>query len=73
MLKVSTSLINVRKYYGENKFALWVDFRATKDNDLHGVSKEQHSNQEIKMEVSKINMGDGEYTMHKISLPTLKL
>jgi len=58
------SYINISKNYGDNKFALWVDVRATKDNDLHGVGKQQQSNQEIKMEKDKINGADGEYMMH---------
>jgi len=56
--------MNILKYYDDNKFALWVDFRATGDNDLHGVGKQQHSNQEIKMEIDNINRGDGDYMMH---------
>jgi len=58
------SYMNISKYYGDNKFAIWADFRATEDNNLHGVGKQQHSNQEIKIEIDKINRGDGEYMMH---------
>jgi len=67
------SYINIFKYYGDNKFALWVDFRATEDNDLHGVSKQQHSNQEIKMEIDTINRGDGAYMMHIIVVSDAKI
>lgn len=58
------SYIDLRKYYCENKFALWFDFRATEDNDLHGVGKEQDSGQEIKIEISKMKTGEGEYMMY---------
>ena len=58
------SYMNIQKYYCDNKFALWIDFRATQDNDLHGAGKEQYSKQEIKMELTKENTGEGEYMMY---------
>jgi len=67
------SYMNISKYYGDNKFALWADFRATEDNDLHGVDKQQHSNQEIKIEIDKINEGDGDYMMHIFIVSDVKI
>ena len=28
--------MNIEKYYGNEKFALWVDLRSTEDNEVHG-------------------------------------
>jgi len=67
------SYVNIFKYYGDNKFALWVDFRATEDNHLHGVGKQQHSNQEIKMEIDKFNRGDGDNMMHTFVVSDAKI
>ncbi len=29
-------MMDVEKYYDEQKFALWIDLRSTEDNTLHG-------------------------------------
>jgi hypothetical protein len=56
--------MDVEKYYGDDKFALWIDLRSTKDNSLHGTGKEQDSKQDIKMEITKNDTGEGKLIMH---------
>ena len=51
-------------YYGANRFALWIDLRSTKDNNLHGSGKRHEAKNGIMMEITKENQGDGDYTMH---------
>jgi hypothetical protein len=56
--------MDIEKYYSDNKFALWIDFRSTEDSDLHGAGKEQDSKQSITMEITKNDTGDGKLFMH---------
>ena len=35
--------IDLKSYYGNDKFALWIDLRSTQDNQLHGTGKIQMS------------------------------
>jgi hypothetical protein len=56
--------MDIEKYYNDNKFALWIDFRSTEDNDLHGAGKEQDSKQSITMEMTKNSTGDGRLFMY---------
>lgn len=58
------SHMDIQKFHSDNKFALWIDFRSTEDNDLHGTGKEQKSEQPIQLEISKINTGEGKLIMH---------
>jgi hypothetical protein len=58
------SFMDVEKYYGDDKFTLWIDLRSTEDNSLHGTGKEQDSKQDIKMEITKNDTGEGKLIMH---------
>lgn len=35
--KYDNCMMNVEKYFGSDKFALWVDLRSTEDNEIHGT------------------------------------
>ncbi len=54
--------MDVGKYYGGDKFGLWIDFRSTEDNSLHGSGRKQR--EPIQIEITKKNRGEGEYIMH---------
>ena len=56
--------MDLEKYHGYNKFALWTDLRSTEDNSLHGSGKAHNSKHAIKMEVTKNKHTDGKYIMH---------
>lgn len=58
------SFMNIDKYYSDNKFALWADFRSTEDNNIHGSGKVQDSKQSITMAITKKDTGEGKLFMH---------
>ena len=55
--------INLKSYYGNDKFALWIDLRSTQDNQLHGTGKIQLSDKnDITLAIQK--RGNARYFMH---------
>lgn len=58
------SHMNIEKYHGYDKFALWIDFRSTEDNTLHGSGKAHEGKNKIHMEVTKNKHSAGKYIMH---------
>ena len=56
--------INLKSYYGGNKFAVWTDLRSTEDNLLHGSGKVQKAANKIMLEMKKKKQGEGRYYMH---------
>ena len=35
--QTDNTYIDLKSYYGNDKFALWIDLRSTQDNQLHGT------------------------------------
>ena len=56
--------MDIVKYYCDNKYALWIDFRTTEDNTLHGAGNGYKLNESIMLDITKKNKDEGEYTMH---------
>ena len=60
--------IDLKSYYGNDKFALWIDLRSTQDNQLHGTGKIQMSDKnDITLAIEKKREGNDEnarYFMH---------
>ena len=57
--------IDMKSYYGNSKFALWIDLRCTEDNALHGSGKVQTSANKIMLEMRrKKEDGEERYFMH---------
>ena len=60
--------IDLKSYYGNDKFALWIDLRSTQDNQLHGTGKIQMSDKnDITLAIQKKREGNDEnarYFMH---------
>jgi len=53
--------IDLKSYYGNDKFALWVDLRSTQDNQLHGTGKIQMSDKnDITLAIQKKREGNDE-------------
>ena len=47
--------IDAQSYYGNNKFAIFIDLRFTEDNQLHGSEKIQLSGDDILLTMTKKN------------------
>jgi len=60
--------IDLKSYYDNDKFALWIDLRSTQDNQLHGTGKIQMSDKnDITLAIQKKREGNDEnarYFMH---------
>jgi len=60
--------IDLKSYYGNDKFALWIDSRSTVDNQLHGTGKIQTTDKnDITLAIQKKREGNDEnarYFMH---------
>jgi len=59
--------IDLKSYYGGNKFAIWIDLRSTQDNQLYGTGKIHKSEKNIILAMEKEKEGDVEkakYFMH---------
>ena len=56
--------MDIVKYYCDNKYALWIDFRTPEDNTLHGAGNGYKLNEFSMLDITKKNKGEGEYTMH---------
>ncbi len=56
------SMIDIEKYYGDEKFALWIDLRSTEDNSIHG-SGTQMSNIKHGLQLELTRSTETEYDM----------
>ena len=60
--------INLKSYYGNDKFALWIDLLSTQDSQLHGTGKIQTSDKnDVTLAIQKKREGNDEnarYFMH---------
>ena len=45
--------IDAQSYYGNNKFAIFIDLQSTEDNQLHGSGKIQLSGDDILLTMTK--------------------
>jgi len=56
--------INLENYYTDDKYALWIDFRTTEDNTLHGSGLRLKNTKDGVQIFMKKKTGEGPYKMH---------
>ncbi len=56
--------INLEDYYTNDKYALWIDFRTSEDNKLHGSGKRLENTKDGIQLFMKKKKGNGPYKMH---------
>lgn len=56
--------MDLKKYYTDDKYALWLDFRTTEDNSLHGSGKKLQNTKDGIQLFMKKKKGNGPYKMH---------
>jgi len=65
--------IDVQLYYGNNKFAIFINLWSTKDNQLHGSGKIQLSGDDILLTMTKQKKSPGIYHMRVYLLSDARL